>query len=147
MPQSRDDRYGRGGTSPTGVYVDSTRSWRLDLNNFSNVSQTVLGITDGETLADPAQTGEPQTLQVSTSPVHPASGRPLRYTSKPVTIPPNGQYSLRFTEVTAPDLWSCGRSEAVTELRLRVRVGMFTRTETLDFNNLIMEIRSSKPTC
>ena len=124
------------------------QTFELDLDNLSGVSQTVLGLVDAKTLADPSQTGEPETLKISTSSVYPAVGTPLDYTSAPVTIPPNGQYSLRFTEVTGSRrLWSCGRSEYFTQLRLRVRVGLFTRTETLDFGDLIMEIKSSAPAC
>lgn len=119
------------------------QTFALDLNNFSDVSQTVLGLVDAKTLADPELTGEPETLTISTSPVLPVGTSPLRYTSGPVTIPPNGQYRLRFTQVTGPrSLWSCGRSEFLNELGLRVRVGIFTRTETLDFGDLIMEIQS-----
>lgn len=113
---------------------------QLELINSSSVSQTVLGLVDGKTLADPKMTQEPERVTVSTGSAVgdvPAAS----FTSKPVTIPPGGEYELRYSQLTAPaKYWPC-RSEFLSELDLRVRVGMFTRTVKLSLNNLIFEIR------
>jgi hypothetical protein len=123
------------------------QTFELELDNLSHVSQTVLGLVDGKTLANPRLTGEPETLQISSSSSFPHPDRPLHFTSKPVTIPPDRSYELRFTQLTARHVWTCGRSEYYTQLALRVRVGIFTRTETLDLSNSIMEIESKKSGC
>lgn len=123
------------------------QTFQIDLDNLSGVSQTVLGLTDGKTLANPRLTGEPEHLAISTTAIWPSGGR-VRYTSAPVTIPPGGQYSLRFTQDTARHLWSGCRSESWTELSLQVRVGIFTRTEHLELSpNLIFELRGSAGHC
>lgn len=123
------------------------QTFQVDLNNFSGVSQTVLGLTDAKTLGNPRLTGEPEHLQISKTAIWPPRGR-VRYTSGPVTIPPGGQYSLRFTQETARHLWSGCRSESWTDLSLQVRVGVFTRTEHLALApNLIFELRSSAKHC
>lgn len=123
------------------------QTFQIDLNNFSQVSQTVLGLTDATTLANPRLTGEPDHLKISTAAIWPSRGR-VRYTSGPVTIPPGGQYSLRFTQDTARHLWTACRSESWTELSLQVRVGVFTRTEQLELSpNLIFELRGSAGHC
>jgi hypothetical protein len=59
-------------------------------------------------------------------------------------------WTLRLTRVTAGcAVWGPGqgRSEAYTGLRLRVRVGLFTRTESLDFGGEAFELRGTSPAC
>lgn len=121
------------------------QTFELDLNNLSPVSQTVLGLADARRLGNPRSTAEPVHLVISTTSVLPARG-PVHYTSQPVTIPPNGEYRLRFTIDTGPD-WGPCESEYWQSLDLRVRVGVFTRTETLDFDDLILELQSAGPGC
>jgi hypothetical protein len=123
------------------------QSFDIDLVNPSGVSQTVLGLVDGRTLANPRLTGEPETVQVSPTSVFLQAGQRPRFGPTPVTIPPGGDYSLRFTEVTAHGLWRCGRSESVTDLMLRVRVGIFTRVEDVSLAPSIMEIQTARTAC
>lgn len=92
--------------------------------------QTVLGLTDAKTLANPRLTGEPDHLKISTAAIRPSRAR-VRYSSGPVTIPPGGQYSLRFTQDTAPHLWTACRSESWTEPSLQVRVGVSPASSSL----------------
>jgi hypothetical protein len=124
------------------------QTFELDLINDSSVSQTVLGLTDGKTLADPRMTGEPEHLRISTKSAWPESGG-LTYTSHPVTIPPRAVYKLRLTHDTSTRGWRNGdcRTESWTSLSLRVRVGIFTRTEKLDFGSLSLELRGNGRNC
>jgi hypothetical protein len=119
------------------------QTFEIDVSNFSPVSQTILGLADGKDLANPELTGEPEHLAVSTNSEWPPSGH-VRFTSDPVTLPPHTTYRLRVTLVTSRHDWrgpgGC-RSEWWDGLSLRVRVGGFTRTEWVDFERLIYEIR------
>jgi hypothetical protein len=68
-----------------------------------------------------------------------------QYTSRPVAIPPQGVRTVRFTHDTAGD-WQC-RGEYWTDLRLRVRVGWFTRTDVISLGRLIFELRGPNTSC
>lgn len=140
-----DVQLGRYSGSVIAPRPDHWQTVQLELINSSSVSQTVLGLVDGKTLADPKMTEEPERVTVSTGSAI-GDVRVASFTSKPVTIPPGGEYELRYSQLTAPaKYWPC-RSESLSELDLRVRVGMFTRTEKLSFDYLIFEIRGPNST-
>jgi hypothetical protein len=116
------------------------QTFAIDVHNPSSVTQTLLGLA-----YDNTDTAEPERVTVSTTSTAMGDARLAQYTSRPVAIPPNGVRTVRLTQFTA-GTWTC-RSESWTELRLRVRVGAFTRTETIDFSPLIFEIRDPSKTC
>ena len=121
------------------------QTFEMDLYNPSSVSQTVLGLTDGATLGNAELSGEPSHLAISTTPSDP-SGAVLKYSSKSVVIPPHREFRLRYTIDTRRQ-WAPCQSEYWGGLSLQVRVGVFTRTEYLDFDRLIMELREPGPDC
>jgi hypothetical protein len=122
-----------------------SQTFGMDIYNPSSVTQTVLGLTDGAELGNADFRAEPEHLTISTTASFPDNSA-LTYSSKPVVIPPHGHFSLRFTHDTGHN-WAPCRSEYWNGLSLQVRVGAFTRTDYLDFNSLIMELRAPGPGC
>jgi hypothetical protein len=116
------------------------QTFAVEVYNPSSVTQTVLGLAD-----DTSQTLEPERLTVSTTSTAVGDAMLARYTSRPVAIPPQGVRTVRLINSTAGG-WKC-RTESWTELRLRVRVGAFTRTETVAFGSLMLELRGSATSC
>lgn len=121
------------------------QTFEIELNNFSPVSQTVLGLTDGKELGNARKHAEPVHLTVSANSEWPHTG-PLHFTTAPVTLAPKSTYVARFT-IDTGHIWKGCRSEYWNSLSLQVRVGIFTRTETVDFDDLIMELRSGGNGC
>ena len=122
-----------------------TQTFEIELSNFSPVSQTVLGLTDGKELGNARDNAEPVHLTVSANSEWPQTG-PLHFTTAPVTLAPKSTHVARFT-IDTGHVWKGCRSEYWDSLSLQVRVGIFTRTETVDFGNLIMELRSGGARC
>jgi hypothetical protein len=121
------------------------QTFSVEVQNPSSVTQTVLGLA-----YDTSQTAEPERLTVSTVDTGVGDAMLAHYTSKPVSIPPRGVRTLRLTRHTAGcSQWGKGnsRSEYYTELQLRVRVGAFTRTERVTFDDTVLELRGTSPPC
>jgi hypothetical protein len=142
-PDNQHSRFVTAGPYTASVIAPRpghAQTFAVEVRNPSSVTQTVLGLAD-----DTSQTLEPERLTVSTSSTAVGDAMLAHYTSRPVAIPPKGVRTVRLIHSTAGS-WRC-RSESWTELRLRVRVGAFTRTETVSFGSLILELRGSATSC
>lgn len=133
----------------TAPRLGQTQTFTVDLDNPSSVSQSVLGLTNAKTLGDPTMSGEPEHISVSTTSI--SGNNTLKYTTKPVVIPPHATYSLRVAYRTGEKLiWGttpCDRSEFWTSVSLRVQVGAFTRTETVNFEGMVIELVGPGSNC
>jgi hypothetical protein len=147
-PDNKHVRMVRAGSYISSIAVPRpghSQTFELEVFNNSSVSQTVLGLTDGKELGNPREKAEPVHLTITTTSGFPYTGH-VRYTSRPVTLAPHTERGLRLTIDTA-DHWQGCRSEYWQGLSLQVRVGIFTRTEWLDFDDLILELRSPGRGC
>lgn len=111
------------------------QAFLVEIINDSSVTQTILGLSgqDGPTAYRP-------TLQVARE--NGSQGMTqVHYSSAPLAVPPHGLAALRFSfrsVCLAPQgtlYWDA--------LKLRVRVGAFTRTESLGFDNIAMAVRGT----
>jgi hypothetical protein len=114
------------------VPADPTRrqGFFVDIINRSPVTQTVLGSATARSDAETVYRGR---LTISADDVWLNRDKPIRFTSGPVTIKPGGQYTLHYS-VYGRCIQKDG-SLIFDSLPLRVRVGWFTRTETVTFGN------------
>jgi hypothetical protein len=122
------------------------QSFYVEITNRSDVTQTVLGLppTGGPV-------AEPDTLTISREPTEGPGSNGLgdfgaHYVRGPVAIAPGQVRTLRYT-IHTYRCWQPSRSEYWTSLDVRVRVGMFTRTETIDFDNSAFVLHSYHRMC
>lgn len=114
----------------------------FDLDNRTSVSQRVLGFPPG----GGPWGGQPSvvyTLQVGTRDTH---GFPLtstRFTTVPVTIPPGQDRDVRLEWKNLECTHLPRRTLTLTGVQLRVKIGPFTRTESVDLPSAII-LRSTK---
>ena len=125
----------------TSARPGHAQTFFVEIYNPASVTQTILGLAD-----DSSQTAEPDHLTVSETRTVRGDAVPARYTSQPVAIAPKAVYRLRFTHDTAADCRP-DRSESWTDLRLRVRVGAFTRTETISLGSNVLTLRWPSGPC
>lgn len=110
----------------------------------SSVTQTILGLPYNN---NPKLVAEPDHLTISATDTA-RSGHASKFLPPPVAIPPHGVRIIRLTH----DTGSCktsgpGRAEFWTDLDLKVRVGAFTRIETVDFADHVFELRGTPNIC
>jgi hypothetical protein len=119
------------------------QSFVVEVHNASHVTQTILGLPY---TADGIQTADIEHIAVSREAIN-GTGLTdqLQYSSRPVALPPGASGLVRFT-IRAGGCWG-GKSEFWTGLDLRVRVGAFTRTETVDFDGKGFVLTSEAGTC
>jgi hypothetical protein len=125
--------------------LNQPQTFAVDVYNPAPVTQTIMGLSYST-----KHTAEPESLSVSTVSTAVGDAMTVPYTSSPVAVPPHGIRTVRLTRHTAGcDTWGggAGRSESYTELDLKVRVGIVTRTEVIDFGGEVLEIRSTASTC
>ncbi len=117
-----------------------SQSFYVEVRNDSSVTQTILGLHD-----DGAGLPQREHLDVSTTDDYRVSQDQLTYRSGPISLPPHTQRSVRVT-VDTP---RCPgpRQQSWDRLRVRVRVGAFTRTETIMLSNTIFELTPSSSAC
>ena len=113
------------------------QAFYVEFYNPSTVTQTVLGLTDGEL------TGWQPRLAVARgrggldpSVFH---GLPISSASGPVAIPPHSEGVLRYS-VHETQCLAEGQTQYWTGTLVRVRVGAYTRTEDVDFGTNGMAI-------
>jgi hypothetical protein len=101
----------------------------------SSVTQTILGLPEQQrmTVYRPSLQAGPET---------PTEGMTqVRYASGPLTVPPHGRAALRFSFASV--CLAAGGTLYWDALRLRVRVGAFTRTESVSFGDMAMAVRGT----
>jgi hypothetical protein len=121
------------------------QSFVVEVHNASGVTQTILGLPYR---ADGIITADVEHVAVSRGEIY-GTGLTvdqLEYASPPVSLPPGGSGFVRFT-IRVGGCWPAGKSEFWTGLPLRVRVGAFTRTETVDLTGSTFVLTSTAPTC
>jgi hypothetical protein len=116
-----------------------SQSFYFQIHNNSNVTQTILG------LAGPGDTAEPEVLAVATKTDYRLNESSFTYRSGPMALPP---HSDRFARLTI-NLPSCpGWSTQVWDrVQLRVRVGAFTKTQTVRFFSTNFELTRPTSAC
>ena len=119
------------------------QSFYVMISNPSAVTQTILGLQYPGT-----DTAEPEEVAVArrgTSTLDDQQDYPSRrFTAEPTAIPPNGIRWLRISIHTARSgLWSPGRQEFWTDIGLRVRVGWFTRDETVSLGRTVFVLEGA----
>jgi hypothetical protein len=120
------------------------QTFYFQVMNSSSVTQTILGLpgNGGGPVAEPEELAV--ALPAATARDDDGSESARRYTTRPVAIPPGGSRWLRYTIHTAAHgTWGPGRSESWDSLDVRVRVGWFTRTERLDFNDFAFVLQGT----
>jgi hypothetical protein len=117
-----------------------SQSFYVAIGNDSSVTQTVLGLDESGT--GPAQRDH---VAISTNADYRISEDELTYRPTPAAVPPHTTRYLRFTF----DMPKCpGPSpQSWDGLRLRVRVGAVTRTETVTFSTTIFELSPPPSSC
>jgi hypothetical protein len=112
-------------------------TFEVDVYNSSDVTQTILGLTDAAELGNAQMKAEPERLTI-------ASGydrTTATFGTKPVTLNPHQSAMLELSILASRLNASPCKSESWQDISLQVRVGAFTRTEDVSFNNLIWELR------
>jgi hypothetical protein len=134
---------------PTNAMIIPARpgqwqTYSVQIFNNSDVTQTVLGLAPG------GETAEPERITISTTSTALADESRVPYARPPVTLAPGEVRTLRLSHYS-PGCWLWGhgdnRAESFGGLSLRVRVGAFTRTETLDFGDDVFELRGTGGVC
>jgi hypothetical protein len=117
-----------------------SQSFYVEIRNDSSVTQTVLGIVDFGT--GPAQR---EHLAVSTTDDYRVASDQLTYRTGTSAVPPHAQRFVRYTI----DIPRCPGPalQYWDSLRVRVRVGAFTRTETIGLGNTIFELTPARSSC
>ena len=127
-----------------GPYQGIVTQWRpgqrqafiFNITNTSGVTQTILGLADQSYLKERLQISAPDQNDMTHVQYEPAL---------PVSIPPNDTRVVRFSMVP----YGChpGDHTYWQDIALRVRVGWFTRTETVNLSNVIFELQGSAKYC
>jgi hypothetical protein len=121
-----------------------SQTFYIDVENPSSVTQTILGLPYNN---NPRLVAEPDHLTISAVDTA-RSGQASKFLPPPVAIPPHGVRIIRLTHDTSDcPSWGPGRGESWTELQLKVRVGAFTRIETVDLADHVFELRGTAKTC
>jgi hypothetical protein len=117
-----------------------SQSFYINVDNDSSVTQTVLGLGHSSYPSD-----NQERVAISTGSDYRSGSFGATYIAGPVGIPPHSMRFLRYTI----DIPKCpGVSDQYWDsLRVRVRVGAFTRTETINFENAIFELTVPKTSC
>jgi hypothetical protein len=135
-PGSVSNSHADGHSQMTVAATGARQAFLVDIVNDSSVTQTILGLADpgGPSVYRPTlQAGLEAPTQGMTQ---------AHYASGPLAVPPHGRAALRFSF----------RSVCVAEggtvywdaLKLRVRVGAFTRTESVSFGGTAMAVRGTR---
>lgn len=120
------------------------QTFYIDVENPSSVTQTILGLPYNN---NPKLVAEPDHLTISAVDTA-RSGNASKFLPPPVAIPPHGVRIIRLTHDTGTcQAWGPGRTEYWTDLQLKVKVGAFTRIETVDFADHVFELRGTAKTC
>ncbi|HEU5007447.1 MAG TPA: hypothetical protein VFT67_10760 [Jatrophihabitantaceae bacterium] len=111
------------------------QAFLVEIVNDSSVTQTILGLGDagGPTAYQPIVRFGPEAASQGMTEV--------RYSSRPLAVPPHGGAAVRFSfrsVCLAP-----GGTLYWDAVRLRVRVGAFTRTESVSFGGTAMAVRGT----
>ncbi|HEY7144212.1 MAG TPA: hypothetical protein VH637_08195 [Streptosporangiaceae bacterium] len=104
----------------------------IQVYNVSGQTQTILGIAPGDENGPALSVIRAGVSTTDPDRAHDAM-HALRYTPPPVSIPPGQSRILRLTWVSRDCLQS-GDQAGMDAVTLRVRVGLFTRTEMVHFN-------------
>ena len=118
------------------------QTFEIEVYNPASVTQTIVGLAYNE-----KGVAEPDHLLISAVDTAVGDSSRVRYIKGPISIRPHGVRTLHFTHDTAAIGWGHCRSEFWTDLSLRVRVGWFTRTETVSLGNMIIELHRSARGC
>jgi hypothetical protein len=120
----------------TRIRSGQRQGYLISVYNPTKVTQTIVGDGSGPTVGYSAPWGKDEQVTVSRSDTDIGNGftgesaaRGIRFTL-PVSIPP---FQTRLVRVlwTSEGCLSNGESSGVNQIFLRVRVGWFTRTETI----------------
>jgi hypothetical protein len=123
----------------TPIRSGQRQGYVIGIYNPTNVTETIVGDGSGPTIGWNAPWGQPEQLTVSTRAQHIANG--FAVTGVPFaptgSIPPNQTRLVRVTWISQECI-AKGDSEGTYNqlLYLRVRVGWFTRTETIPLNEI-----------
>lgn len=119
------------------------QSFYVEISNPSSVTQTILGLP-----GDPENTRDHPELSVSQTPTSGTTVTAERavYDDVPVAIPPGASRYLRYTFLNR-DCMLRGQTDYWRAIDIRVRVGVFTRTETIDFGRNAMAVVGTDATC
>jgi hypothetical protein len=111
------------------------QAFLVEIVNDSSVTQTILGLPEEQrmTVYRPSLQAGLQTGSQGLDEVH--------YSATPLAIPPHGQAALRYSF----DSVCLARAATLfwDQLALRVRVGAFTRTESVDLADTAMAVRGT----
>jgi hypothetical protein len=118
------------------------QTFEIEIYNASSVTQTIVGLAYNN-----QDVAEPDHLLISAVDTSVGDLSTVRYVKGPISIRPHGVRTLHYTHDTAAIGWGNCRSESWTDLHLRVRVGWFTRTETVSLGNMIIELRKPARGC
>lgn len=118
------------------------QSFYFNIRNDTPVAQTILGLAGGSSVTDARFTAEPESFAVATVTDDRLNQADFTYRPGPVTLPPHSDRFVRLSihRMTCPG-WTYQWFDSVS---LRVRVGAFTRTETVRLTGTIFEL--SRPT-
>lgn len=127
----------------TGLVVPArlghSQSFYFEIRNDSPVTQTILDLADG------GVTAEPEVLAIATRTDYRLNESSFTYRAGPMALPPHSDRFARLTISTpACPGWS---SLSWDRVRLRVRVGAFTRVETIKFSSTVFELSRTTPLC
>ena len=113
-------------------------TFEVDVYNPSDVTQTILGLTDAAELGNAQMKAEPERLTI-------ASGddrTEATFGTKPVTLHPRQSAMLQLSILASKLNATPCDFQWWQDISLQVRVGAFTRTEDVSFEYLIWELRA-----
>jgi hypothetical protein len=117
-----------------------SQSFYVEISNDSSVTQTILGIEDfGSGLA------QREHLAVSTTNDYRVTSDQLTYRTGSSALPPHARRFVRYT-IDTPRCPGPS-SQYWDRLLVRVRIGAFTRTETITLGHAIFELTPPRSSC
>jgi hypothetical protein len=137
---TRFDRVGESNGLTVLARPGASQSFYFEIRNDSPVTQEILGLANA-----PANAAWQEHLSIATKSDYRLAETDLQYRSGPIALPPHADRFIRLTVDTprcpgsATQFWD--------SVRLRVRVGAFTSTQTMKLGTTIFQIRPSTGDC
>jgi len=136
---------GGGQRIQAGPYSDAVadlvpgkwETFEVDVINWSDVTQTILGLTDAAELGNAQMKASPERLTMAAG----FDRSTATFGTKPVTLKPHRSAMIEISILASKlDATPCS-SQSWQDVSLQVRVGAFTRTEDVSFGYQIFELR------
>lgn len=138
-PSGASARQVRAGPYFASIVALTPGKWEtfeVDVNNSSDVTQTILGLTDAVDLGNAKMRAEPERLTMAAG----WDRTTATFGVKPVELKPRQSAMLELSILASKLNASPCQTEWWQEISLQVRVGAFTRTEDVSFADLIFEL-------